>query len=226
MTLVSAFRELNERLGALAQGLDNLLWAVVQGQPETTSGHALADRHDAVTNDLIGLVKEAQSAAQTGYKALLGPINVRIARRSLLICQERHNTFLVYFHSELLGLEGIDALNDMAYEQDDEWFQWVQGVRDALSPCISLFNSVSRALLSCWRDLTEHLSGAALAQMSLTGVPWFMTQPTTESQKPSRGPKTTANNVDSHTIDNRSRSQRATETEVDNDTDTDRTCSH
>jgi hypothetical protein len=158
MALEAAFTKLGKKFRHFEQALDDLLWAVVQAQPETEEGHALVDKYDAATNDLLGLVREAQEAEEEGRKATRGPLDLAQARQVLAICQERFNTLLSRFYGDLVSFDWIDALNHLAHERGREWATWVQGVKGALNRCPQPLHDISPALLVCWQDLTESAS--------------------------------------------------------------------
>jgi hypothetical protein len=169
MTLAASFTGLYCKLGHFEQSLENLLWAVVQGQPETGEGHVLLDRYEMMTSDLIGLVREAREAAEDGREGTQTRLDLARTRQALVACQGRLNQVSGRFYSELVSFEWIDALNNLARERGSQWAKWVQGVRDALNLCPQPLYDVGQALFSCWQDLTEqaHL----LAVPGCTGGP-------------------------------------------------------
>jgi hypothetical protein len=89
MTLEATCLELEERLNHLEGTLENILWAVVQGQPEAEQGHTLVDYYDAATTDFIGLVRDAKTAAEEGRKATKGRLDLAASRQALTTCQEQ-----------------------------------------------------------------------------------------------------------------------------------------
>jgi hypothetical protein len=155
MTLEASLLKLNKNLEQLEGALDNLLWAVVQAQPQEEPGHALADHYDIATSDLLGLVKEAKEAAETGRNAAEGRLDFAGVRQALIICQDRFNQLWDRFYNDLVSLERIEALNNLAQEPGSKWRPWREGVRDALSQCPQLLHEVGQALLPCWQTLTE-----------------------------------------------------------------------
>jgi hypothetical protein len=168
MTLEASFAALGETFGHLKRALDNLVWAVVQGQPQTGEGHALVDQYDAATNDLLGLVREAQEAERGGRQAVHGPLDLARTRQALTVCHERFNQLSIHFYDDLVAYDWIDALNILARERGREWDGWVQGVKDALNRCPQPLHDVSEALFACWQDLTE---SAILLPVAARAVP-------------------------------------------------------
>jgi hypothetical protein len=166
MTLEAAFRELNEKLDDLERSLENILWAVVQGQPEAEQGHALVDHYDAATTDFIGLVREAKVAAQEGWKATRGQLDLTGARQALATCQDRFSQLSGRLYDDVVSFERIDALNNLAHERGGEWARWVEGVKDALSQYPQPLFEVGQALFPCWQELS-----AWVTPPSATGPP-------------------------------------------------------
>jgi hypothetical protein len=158
MTLEAAFLELEERLDHLERTLENVLWAVVQGQPEAEQGHTLVDYYDAVTTDFIGLVKDAKTAAEEGRKATRRQLDLAGARQALMTCQDLFRKLSGRLYEDVVSFERIEALNNLAREKGGEWARWVEGVKDALSQYPQPLHDVSTALFACWQDLTESAS--------------------------------------------------------------------
>lgn len=160
MTLETAFFELDARFAGLEQALDNLLWAVVQGQPPGNGGHALIDHYDASAIELMGLVKAARAAAADG-NAPEGRCELGRARRALATAQEQYNFFAVRFYADPNSFERRNELHNLK-RKGGEWSRWVQGIDDALSHCPQPIYDVSQALLRCWQALIERAGALAL----------------------------------------------------------------
>jgi hypothetical protein len=177
MTLEAAFRKLNEKLDCLERSLENVLWAVVQGQPEAEQGHTLVDYYDAATTDFIGLVREARAAAEEGRKATRGPLDLTGARQALATCQDRFSKLSSRLYDDVVSFERIDALNNLARERGGDWARWVEGVKDALSQYPQPLFDVGQALFPCWQELSERVSPPfATGQATSTGVPISITR--------------------------------------------------
>jgi uncharacterized protein YPO0396 len=116
MTLQAAFLELEERLDHLERTLENVLWAVVQGQPAAEQGHTLVDYYDAATTDFIGLVRDAKTAAEEGRKATKGRLDLAASRQALTTCQELFGKLSSRLCDDVVSLERIEALNDRTRE--------------------------------------------------------------------------------------------------------------
>jgi hypothetical protein len=177
MTLEASFAVLGETFGHLERALDNLMWAVVEGQPEAGEGHALVDQYDAATTDFIGLVREARVAAEAGRKATRGPLDLTGARQALATCQDRFNVLSSRLYHDVISFERIDALNNLAQERGGDWARWVEGVKDALSQYPQPLFDVGQALFPCWQELSERVSPPfATGQATSTGVPISITR--------------------------------------------------
>jgi hypothetical protein len=166
MSLEATLGELNEQLSRLEQSLDNLLWAVVQGQPQTSQGHALLDYYEAAASDLLGLVKESRAAAQSLTSADNKPEAAQ-ARAALLACQEHFNRIVGRYYNELTIFDRIMGLHHLAQQRRGEWAWWTKGVQDALRQCPQPLHDMAQALLNGWRDLTVSLGKVEAHQKSV-----------------------------------------------------------
>jgi hypothetical protein len=156
MTLQKSFAELIGELEGLRRALDNLLWAVVEAQPEKEKGHSLIVHYDRVSEDLIGLMKEAAIEAGLGYKAAERQIDLPEARQALT---HTHSLFLDVsgqFFSEIMSFEHLENLNSLVREDRAIWEYWVKGVTDGLENCLQPMELTNRALFNCWQALSEH----------------------------------------------------------------------
>jgi hypothetical protein len=177
MTLEAAFRKLHEKLDCLERSLENVLWAVIQGQPEADQGHTLVDHYDAATTDFLGLVKEARAAAEEGQKATRGPLDLTGARQALTTCQDRFNQLSNRLYPDVVSFDRIAALHNLAHERRGEWARWVEGVKDALSQYPQPLFDMGQALFTCWQELSERVSPPfAMRQTTSTGVPTSITR--------------------------------------------------
>lgn len=177
MTLEAAFLELEERLDQLERTLENVLWAVVQGQPEAEQGHTLVDYYDAATTDFIGLVRDAKAAADEGRKVTKGQLDLAGARQALTTCQERFSRLSGRLYDDVVSFERIEALNNLAREKGGEWARWVEGVKDALSQYPQPLFEVGQALFPCWQELSERAILASVStQATGTGAQIFITR--------------------------------------------------
>jgi histone H3/H4 len=185
MTLEASFTELEDSLKCLDQALDELLWAVVQGQPQAEQGHRLAVRYDIATNDLIGWVQDAKEAAKKGHRATTKQLDLAEARLALSTCQELFiDRVFDPFYGELLSLDWMGDLETLAHERGEDWAKWTYGVKDALKRCPTPLNDVGRALFNCWKDLTEHASRVTVsAQATSTGLEFHLDREKANSRR-------------------------------------------
>lgn len=150
MTLTTSLVELATRLDTLEQHLEDLLWAVVQAQPDEAHGHTLVDQYEATTEDLISLVREArealQSLAGSSRSVAIGPV--------LSLCQERHNRLVARYYSDLASYERLRGLRRMRRRWGG-WASWSVGVVAALRRCAEPIHQSGDALRHCWADATE-----------------------------------------------------------------------
>jgi hypothetical protein len=169
MTLDAAFIKLHAQLAQLELTFDNLLWAVVQGQPAGWS-HVVIDHYDAATNDILGLLNEAKDAAAAGCGATNDQLHLAAARRALATCQDRFNQVWIRYYSELVSFERKDALHNLK-RKGRTWATWVQGVNDALGQCPPPIYDVSQTLLRCWQDLVERASMLSISAQATSAGP-------------------------------------------------------
>lgn len=179
MSLEASLIILDEELKQLEQSLDNLLWAVIQGQPQTGEGHALLDHYEAATSDLMSSVRAAKSAIEESRKTL--PHRLDLTRQALTTGQTQVNQLLALFYHDLASFEQIDALRRLARARGGEWAKWVQGVRDALDRCPQPLHKVGQTLLNCWQDLVEQTSRLSVSvQATSIGQEFHVVQKETD----------------------------------------------
>jgi hypothetical protein len=186
MSLEAAFANLVEKFAGLEQACDNMVWAVVQGQPSANWSHALVDFYEASSNDLSSTVKEGRAAAAAGQAATSSQLDLQAARNALRRCHERHHQALLCFYDGPYAFERRSALHDLA-ARGPAWATWVSGVDDALARCPAPLYAVGDALFGCWQDLVDRaslLSVSAQAsfgslQISFVDEPVAKQQPTT-----------------------------------------------
>jgi len=167
MTLVASFTDLDEQLERLEQALDNVLWAVVQGQPQVEQDHALVDQFEASSTDLSALAKQARQAAQQAQAASAIEPDLRTTRQALTNCQACYNTLWSCFYGESFAFAWRDH-RDSARQTGAEWAKWVQGVDDALTQCPVVLYEAAQALFRCWQDLVEW-AGLLSISIRITG---------------------------------------------------------
>jgi len=153
MTMESAFREIS----ATADGLgatfrDILRWAVVEGVPEK-GDHILVSRYDEAANDLLGLLHELRSNADTAARR--PPQDYSRARRALIECQQRASLVARRFYWELYSPEAVESLNMLQSEGKQEWRSWTTGVKDALAQCRTPIEELNQSLVQAWVELSE-----------------------------------------------------------------------
>lgn len=175
MALDTALAGLADALERLQRAFENLSWAVVQGQPQAGTGHALVDRYEAATQDVLGALDEARVAAEHGHDVARERFDAAGARHALTTCQQRLTLAAHRYYDDLVAFEWIDGLNRVARERRGEWVGWVEGVRDALGRCAPPLQDANEAVLRCWQDLTEGIArcegprGTAAAAVSEQG---------------------------------------------------------
>jgi hypothetical protein len=116
------------RVVAVGQALENLRWAVDQGQPSGQARHALADHYAEAIDDL----EEATRALAAQLRAAGGAEGWRAAR-PLAAAQRAYARLIRLALERAIGFEQFAALDDLAREIP-AWEAWVAGVIDGLEP--------------------------------------------------------------------------------------------
>jgi hypothetical protein len=171
MTIERDFTKLRQAVTVLYEVLDNLRWAVVEAQPDG-QGHALADRMEGITLDLLSATIGARQALEPL------PADTLVLREQLILCQRQFHYINSRFHDEMWGYEPVAALYELAAEQEESWASWSAGVRDALEPGPQKLYDVAEALFACWQSITAPSSPftvelKALSQTSSRSQPPF-----------------------------------------------------
>ncbi len=158
-----AYTSLRSRLTQVQGAFEVLAWAIVQAQPSTEQGHALADHYDETVMELTGWVQAACNALDrsqaTAPELLPG-------RAGLLHCQQQFNQLFSRFYCDLVSFERISELNELARRKEPQWAGWVRGVRDALGQCHQPLYDLSQALLEAWGELTQRADNAATSRQT------------------------------------------------------------
>src|SRR5215210_5828330 len=90
MTIERAAGALDGALEEVEQAIEHLVWSLDQGKSsaQLRHGHALADQHQAVADDMLGLAKEARAAIGALLGTLGGQFDLVGARRALATAQD------------------------------------------------------------------------------------------------------------------------------------------
>jgi hypothetical protein len=161
MTMQAAFAGVVERLDELSRAMECVQWAVVEGraQPED---HALANRLENIAGDLLGRLRDAHDAAESGLLAWIDQADVASARQSLIECQQHACEVTQTLMCEVLSIDTLDALDELGRDAQ-RWATWVRGVEDALDRCRQPADGVTRALFQCWQELTDRIGGISIS---------------------------------------------------------------
>ena len=153
MTTQNAFRQILGKAGSLAATLRDILrWAVIEGVPDD-SDHVLVSRYDEATSDLLGLLQELRSNAETAANEF--PQDYRTTRHELIECQQRALLIARRFYWEMYSPEAVDSLRLLQNEGSQQWRSWTTGVIDALALCRAPIEELNHALFQAWLELSE-----------------------------------------------------------------------
>jgi hypothetical protein len=160
MALEVTFRDLSVCLQHLHDSLNELQVTLGDQPPDNES--ALADGVETVVLDMMGSLHEALNAAQQGRKAVGHPVDLDLARRSMIICQERFHTIESSYDVELASYEKLKLLARLGRRQR-VWLPWTRALKQGIDQCRQPLETVSRAAARCWQELVEHTGGISVA---------------------------------------------------------------
>jgi hypothetical protein len=153
MTMENAFRDILVRAEGLGETFQDFVrWAVIEGVPES-GDHVLVSRYDDATSDVLGLLHELRSNADTGARRQ--PNDYSAARRALIECQQRALLIARRFYWELYSPEAAESLHTLESEGLEQWRPWTSGVKDALSRCRAPIEELNQSLFQAWLELSE-----------------------------------------------------------------------
>jgi hypothetical protein len=153
VTTQNAFREILTKADGLGATFKDILrWAIIEGVPEA-GDHVLVSRYDEATSDLLGLLHELRSNAETAAHRL--PQDYGATRRALIECQQRALLITRRFYWELYSPEAVESLHLLQSEGLQQWRSWTTGVKDALAQCRAPIEELNQALFQAWLELSE-----------------------------------------------------------------------
>jgi len=153
MTTQNAFRAILAKVDSLAATFRDILrWAVIEGVPEA-GDHVLVSFYDEATSDLLGLLHEMRSNAETAVHKF--PQDYGSTRRELIECHQRAFVIARRFYWELYSPEVVDSLHQLQNEGLQQWQSWTTGVKDALAQCRTPIEELNQALFQAWLELSE-----------------------------------------------------------------------
>lgn len=153
MALESTFQSLGLCLLRLHDALNVL--EITLGDKPPDDGSAVADGVEAVVLDIMGMLHEGRQSAVSARTAVGHPVDLDMARRSLMVCHECFHHIEQQFSS---GLASYDQLRELARLGNTRriWQPWSNTVRLEIAQCQPLMLDTSRALAECWQELVEH----------------------------------------------------------------------
>jgi hypothetical protein len=181
MTPQPAFATLCTQLEEMLRELRQAMITV--GDRPLTGDVVLVDALANRIEDLSGWVAEALAAAVAGRDALDAPVDIVAARGALATCHEQFGRILKGFATDPISDDTMRELSDFGEQRGGEWGAWTNGMREALSRCVSQVFDANDALAACWVELAEAAGGA--------GVPTISVQTGNITQHPERPPAVT-----------------------------------
>ena len=159
MTTQNAFREILEKADGLGATFKDILrWAIIEGVPEA-GDHVLVSRYDEATSDLLGLLHELRSNADTAARRF--PQDYGGTRCALIECQQRALLIARRFYWELYSPEAVESLHLLQGEGLQQWRSWTTGVKDALAGCRAPIEELNQSIFQAWVELSERAAVVA-----------------------------------------------------------------
>lgn len=157
MTLESSSAELTNSLKTLHEAVSDLFRFVTEDRPYE---HALADRFEHSTGEILGRLDAALNAAST-LQHIAEQYDHGQAFGALGTCHAEFNLVAEKLHMELKSYDWLQDLHALGNEHPEEWKGWVESIRATLDQCT--ISSVNAALLRSWQSLLVS-SGAMSAR--------------------------------------------------------------
>ncbi len=159
------YTSLRSRLTQVQGAFEVLSWAIVQAQPSTEQGHALADHYDETVVEITGWMQAACNALDRSQA--ISP-ELMPGRDGLLLCQQFFNQVSNRFYCDLVSFERISELQELGRRKEQQWSGWVRGVRDALGQCHQPLYDLSQTLLESWGELADQLATSRASETDET----------------------------------------------------------
>jgi hypothetical protein len=153
MALEATFRNLTTCLHKVIDMMNAL--HITMEEPEPARA-AVADDLSDKTLELVGMVVEAQKAAENARKALGDPPNMDRARRSLAACQEEFHRIEQRFSADLVSYKTLTELARVG-RRSKQWAAWANSATRGIEQCRQPLEQASEALAACWQELAERL---------------------------------------------------------------------
>jgi hypothetical protein len=147
MTLENAGLELASHLKTLHEAVSDLFRLVAEDRPYE---HALADRFEHSTGEILGRLEAALSAATT-LQRIAEQYDHGQAFGALGACHAELNIASEKLHGELKSFDWLQDLQALGTEHPEEWMGWVTSIRSTLDQCA--VSPLQDALLRCWQSL-------------------------------------------------------------------------
>jgi hypothetical protein len=162
MALDAAIDNLVTRLKELGEAVSALQWVAVEDRPRQGDS-VLVDIVGGISDDLLGLAREARKCATDSRQAVRPPLDLDKVRRSVTTCQERFNDLSQRFVSELLAYERIAEIKQVGRERRGGWQAWSAEVTRSIERCREPLYEANEALFSCWREIAERAGNTNIA---------------------------------------------------------------
>ena len=161
MALETRFNELDGRLQALGEALNDLRISVAEDRPRQGAPLLVDQLADAVM-ELLGWHAAAAAAAAAALAGAGRPRDLDGAQGGLLACQDGLQHIADRFAADLLNSRRLAQLGDLGRERGREWRLWAATVGGALDQCQQGLLACGQAAGNCWSELADLISCGAV----------------------------------------------------------------
>lgn len=155
MALEAAFQHLCTQLLALHEAFVSVRTTAREDKPLQDDA-VLVDVFGDASDDLLGLIEEALSAARDWQPTASSVSSFQHVGDALTLCQDRLNQVNHRCSADLLCYERIRELRRFGRRRGGEWRGWARSLKAALESCRQPLFDADNALLRCWRDVVEY----------------------------------------------------------------------
>jgi hypothetical protein len=162
VALERTFRELPDCLRRLRDGVLALQLTAREDVPKQGSVLLIEKLADTV-DDALGWIEESLALSVVAVQAVMHPVDLEQAQRSLVQCQQLFHRVQNCFVRKLLSYEQLKDLMAFGRQRQGEWRAWVRSVRKGLEQCRTPLEESSETLMHCWQEIAERASAATVS---------------------------------------------------------------
>jgi hypothetical protein len=152
VSLETALHSSSQKMQTLLETLEETRASIDDIPPSGET--ALTDVFGDATDTLIGWLEESLTVIEDAHRAARNA-DLALARRGLIVVQERINALSQLLEADLLGYERTSELVQFGLERQGAWFEWAETVKTALERNRAPLHALKEALFICWQELSE-----------------------------------------------------------------------